>query len=503
MPENLNLTRGVPENYRLDRGGVPAWQGLFEGIVKNNIDPTRNGALEVWIAQLGTGNEDDPSTWRKVNYCSPFYGVTNQTSSSNGAGGFTNPQSYGMWFTPPDIGIKVICFFVGGDPNKGYYFGSISDPGFNHMIPAIGSTSNYVSNNSTQTAYFNQAGKLPVTEINAENSGVVNNPNFFNLPKPVHSVQAGIYFQQGLINDTERGPISSNAQRESPSTVYGISTPGRPIYAGGLTSADIQQQLAQNTLDPARTKVVGRQGGHTVVLDDGNLAGENNLIRIRTSKGHQIMLNDSENFFYISHSNGQTWIELGQEGTVDVFSTNSINLRSQGDINLHADQDIKMFAGKNFHVFANAEVKLESGGVGQLASKGRMTVASTGDIGILATKSVSIKGSQGYFGVAGKLGLTGSKVLLNSGGAIPIPPPIPISKTLLDNVLFNSTRGWEVTKDALTSICSRVPCHEPWPYHNLGVGIGTTQVAFEPGTPAIPPEAQPIPPDWKITVVST
>ena len=178
MPNNLDLTRGVPDNYRLDRGGVPAWQGLFEGVVKNNVDPTRSGALEVYIRQMGAGAEDDASTWRKVNYCSPFYGVTNQTSTDTGAGGFTNPQSYGMWFTPPDLGVTVICFFVGGDPNKGYYIGSVGDPGFNHMIPAIGSSNNYVLGNDTQGAYFARAGKLPVNSLKrAESRKLGSGPN--------------------------------------------------------------------------------------------------------------------------------------------------------------------------------------------------------------------------------------------------------------------------------------------------------------------------------------
>lgn len=500
MPQNKDQTRGVPDSYRYDRGGTPAWQGLVVGKVKNNVDPTRSGALEVYIEQMGSdASEDDPSTWRKVNYCSPFYGVTQQASTSGGVGGFYNPQSYGMWFTPPDIGVRVVCFFAGGDPSKGYYLGSIPDPGLNHMLPAIGSASNYSVNNASQGAYFSRAPKLPVTEINKDNNGITNAANFFDKPKPVHSVQAAIYFQQGLINDPERGPISSNAQRESPSTVYGISTPGRPIYAGGLSDQQIQQQLAQNTITSAQSKILGRKGGHTLVMDDGSFNGENNLVRIRTSKGHQIILNDSENFFYISHSNGQTWIELGQEGTVDVFSTNSINLRSQGDINLHADRDIKMFAKRNFDVFAGEEIKLNSDGISELTAKKNITVASTENIGILATQSVSIKGNKGYFGVAGTLSLSGAKLLLNSpGGAIPIRPPTPIEKTLLDDTSFSSAEGWIVKKDALESICSRAPTHEPYAYHNLGVGV---QTSLETGTPATPPGAQPIPEGWSIKVV--
>lgn len=497
MPDNLDLTRGVPESYRYDRGGVPAWPGLFEGIVKRNVDPTRSGALEVYIQQMGGDNQDDPATWRKVNYCSPFYGITNQFSTSQGVGGFENPQSYGMWFTPPDVGVTVICFFVGGDPSKGYYLGSVPQPGFNHMIPAIGASSNYKTENATQSAYFANSGQLPVTEINSKNTGIASNPNFYNQSKPVHRVQAAIYFQQGLINDTERGPISSNAQRESPSTVYGISTPGRPIYSGGLTGLQVQQQLSAGTLDPTKTVIQGRQGGHTLVMDDGSLVGTNNLVRIRSSKGHQIMFNDSENFVYIAHSNGQTWIEFGQEGTVDVFSTNSINLRSQGDINIHADQDINLNAGRNFQVFANSTVKINSQGTNQISSQQRLTLASENDIGILASQAVSIKGSKGYFGVANKLALLGSKILLNSGGAIPIPPPVPIQKILVDNTVFNNTTGWQIRKDALETICTRVPTHEPWPYHNLGVAVS---VSLEPGTPAVPPNVQPIPPDWQIEI---
>jgi hypothetical protein len=57
-------------------------------------------------------------------------------------------------------------------------------------------------------------------------------------------------------------------------------------------------------------------------------------------------MSDSGNFFYIVHANGQTWIEFGVEGTVDVYATNSVNIRTKGDINLHADRDINMFAGR-------------------------------------------------------------------------------------------------------------------------------------------------------------
>ena len=110
MSENIQRSRGRPQNYKFDRGGMPAEMGPYIGIVVNNVDTTRQGRLQVWIAQFGAtqadGNPDlsDPTTWRTVSYCPPFYGSTKQ-SGSTGFGTYPgNRNSYGMWFTPPDLG---------------------------------------------------------------------------------------------------------------------------------------------------------------------------------------------------------------------------------------------------------------------------------------------------------------------------------------------------------------------------------------------------------------
>jgi hypothetical protein len=55
-----------------------------------------------------------------------------------------NQNAYGMWFTPPDIGITVLCVFANGDRQLGYYIGVVPDVGVGHMVPAVGSSANYV-----------------------------------------------------------------------------------------------------------------------------------------------------------------------------------------------------------------------------------------------------------------------------------------------------------------------------------------------------------------------
>ena len=500
MADNLNQAAGTTANFKFDRGGTPAQMGPFIGRIVSNVDSTRTGRLQVFIEQFATGQPStNPETWRWVRYLPPFYGVTEKTSTSTDAGSYPgNQQSYGMWFTPPDLGTLVMCFFVEGDPDKGYYIGSVSDESLNHMIPAIGAATQdqYVTQNETQAAYFVNAPQLPVTEINSANKQVDQNPRFFDQPKPVHSYQAAIFFQQGLDRDPERGPIISSAQRESPSTVYGISTPGRPIYQGGLDSATIRKQLATGAVKPQDVTVIGRKGGHTLVMDDGDLENKNALFRLRTSKGHQIMMNDSENFFQIIHANGQTWIEFGQEGTVDVFSTNSVNVRTQGTINLHADKDINMYAGGNISMKSNAATNIGSVGTMNIASQGEMVLYGQATVGIKADGALALQSKLvGSFG-GSSLRFNGSRIDLNGSAPTSVKTPRLYPKTTLDDTVFDNSTGWKVKSNSLESIVTRAPTHEPYPYHNKGVAVDVNLGGT--GSPSPPPAAKPVAANYSI-----
>jgi hypothetical protein len=504
--ENISRNTGQPRNYKMDRGGMPTEMGPFIGVVKNNVDPTRAGRLQVYIELFGGPNPDDQSLWRTVNYCPPFYGAT-PAGARAGTGSFEqgNPQSYGMWFTPPDIGVQVLCFFVGGDPSQGYYIGCIPDQGIIHMIPAIGSVSKSkaITQNSTQASYFAGSSRLPVTEINNSNDAIVNNPKYFDQPKPVHSYLAGIMFQQGLINDPIRGSIGSTSQRESPSGCYGISTPGRAIYLGGIgggTAGDSSIDAKQlSSAQPSAADVIARRGGHTFVMDDGDLNGNDNLIRIRTSKGHQITMSDDGNCFYICHANGQAWIEMGQEGTLDVYTTNSVNLRTEGTINLHADKDINMYAGGNLSLKGKKSTVVQSDGDLNVANKGKMTLFSQGSMGIKSTGSLSLDSQLGSWSAKSALSLKGTVLLLNSGPGLPVSAPKGLTKYLQPMTEFNASTGWIVSPTGTESICTRAPTHEPYPYHNQGV---SDNVSLDDGSGSSPPAAPAVPAGVTITKTS-
>ena len=425
----------------------------------------------VYISGINNKPPEDPTSWMQVNYLPPFYGQLSGGTNSDGYGGFlSNPVSYGMWNSPPDIGTRVICIFVNGDPSLGYYIGCIPDETALQMVPAIGGVDNVVPNNDGEANSLGGGGRLPVTNMNTGNAGLADGDTFLSAPKPIHSYAAAIMFQQGINRDSLRGPISSSANRETPSTVgWGVSTPGRPIYQGGYDDASVVSNFNDS---PSNFEVISRRGGHSIVMDDGDLIGRDQLVRIRTALGHQILMSDDGQCLSILHSNGMSYIELGKEGTVDVYTTNSFNVRSQGDINLHADNNINIHATNALNIHSNSlHMNTEASATHRVGAS--YAISAEKNFTVLAGGACSL-GAGGEVGIAGvgSAYVTGGKVLLNTG-AIGTQPQgqssIPFNAQT--DTLFDQDKGFLAAPNNLLSICSRTPAHMPWLNANQGVPV--------------------------------
>ena len=338
--------------------------------------------------------------------------------------------------------------------------------------PAIGASEKYVDDSNSPL--FANKPKLPVVEINNSNPAISENPRFFDETKPVHSVLAGQMLSQGVIAEPLLGPISSNSQRESPSACFGISTPGRPVYSGGLTDAQLQQKINSSTLQANEVNVIGRKGGHSIVMDDGSQANEDNLIRLRTSSGHQIMMNDTPDgqTIHIMHANGQSWVELGKEGTIDVYASNSLNIRSAGEINMHADRSINMNAENGtINMNAKAAMSLESASL-NLTGTNSLLAYSKSMIGLKSDASLMLKSNTGSWGAGSNLTLEAGCIKLNSGAAPDVPKAQAIPKRRLPDTKFEPQQGWIPEPAAIQTIVTRAPTHEP--YAERGTGVNTS-----------------------------
>ena len=402
--------------------------GVYIGTVLNTADVNFSGRLDVQIPSLQVTNDQSDRALEKitytVRYCSPFAGQTPARDAKGNPGFESTQKSYGFWAVPPDIGTQVLVMFANGNVNEGFWIGCVPDMQINHMVPGLASSEKSIEERKGggQPPKFGNLGisDLPVAEVNrkvADGALTINSDYTEDKSaafRPVHTHIAETLLAQGLIKDKIRGVTSSSARRETPSQVFGISTPG-PIDHKG-------QFAPQNTEAVNRHGEVGgkfahsRLGGHSFVMDDGtpSVGGEtpieNELIRFRTRKGAQVLLHDSENTVYIINSTGTAWVELSEDGKIDMYADESFSVHTIGDFNLRAERDINIEAARNINIKATGQNKNDeaTGGVNETINSneniitGRIHMDAKDSIEMIAEIDIRAKAGEDIEMFAGK-----------------------------------------------------------------------------------------------------
>lgn len=403
----------APANYRNDSAGSMRSPGVYVGIVKKNDDPQNMGRLQVHIPAFG-GDPENPDTWISVSYASPFAGSTSIFDQGANVEEYEDTiKSYGFWAVPPDIDARVLVAFAdGGKIDLGYWFACLFQRGTQVSVPGIPAKRTYGGDNKP-AAPKNKRDLNPDLEKYVE-----------------HKPMSDALKKQGLAEDNLRGTTTSGATRESPSRVTGLLTPGQ----------------------------------HQFVMDDGDKEGNNRLIRLRTTNGTQLLLDDVAGHVYVVSKNGESWLELSADGQIHVYGSSNVNIRSQANINLYADNNINIEAGNAVNIkTTTGSIKMESGN--ELS-----TFAST-NTKITSLETSNINSGVAHYETAGVIHMNGPVADFHS----PIEP-------------YELTVNQGVTQ----SICSVVPEHEPWAGHSGSinpVGVGNQQMQEDPApekTPRLP-----------------
>ena len=391
--------------------------GPFLATVKFVNDPQRMGRLGVNIPALTHTNSPTPEQITWCQYLSPFYGVKSLAGvNSQDPYGYKSSQtSYGMWAIPPDIDTTVMVIFAKGDGGRptAFWMGCVQEPLTNQQIPGHGSSVDTalpgVDADFTQSKTdIYGTDFLPAGEKNRATTRDV--PSRLEFQKfPINERLADQLTTQGLVTDTVRGTTSSSARRESPSQVFGISTPGR------ISPTSSQPNIG---LDGTPVKV-DRDSGHSFVMDDGDAAGDNQLTRLRTSSGHQLLMHDTEGVVYIANASGKAFIEMDADGTVSVYSDGGINMRSAQDFNLHSDLDINFHAKGQINFTSETNLALNAEGyLFAMGEKGILNSSQSGSVRHYAKDGItSFTNGIQLHGASGRIDLAGSQVHFNSVGA--------------------------------------------------------------------------------------
>jgi hypothetical protein len=388
------------ENIRSnEKGGNRVDPGPHLARVVRNEDNKYMGTLHVQLLRdVGNIPNSEGSTY-PVKYLSPFYGVTNIEHVGNNNTYNDTQKSYGMWMVPPTEGGIVVVMFIEGDVSQGFWLGCVQDEYMNFMVPGLA---------ATEINIENPPSKKPVAEFNKK-TNTLEQSDATQIKKAIHPL-ASVLSKQGLITDEHRGITTSSARRESPSNVFGISTPGPIDRSPGAARGNLGTK--ENTVSGA---FVSRLGGTTFVMDDGDdnflrrkpasegppdyasvendeKGGDpkiphNELFRIRTRTGHQILLHNSEDLIYIGNARGTTWIELTSNGKIDIFAEDSVSIHTKADLNITADNninltaanDVNIKAGNNVNIKADTDYNIKAGADGKLTVGGQSNIKAGGN----------------------------------------------------------------------------------------------------------------------------
>lgn len=487
---------------------IKQFPGPYVGYVKNPTDVNRMGRLFVHIPELhgkyDEVNKDQSQQTVPCQYCSPFAGQTPLSDTSIDPREFANTQkSYGFWMIPPDVDTKVLVMFANGNPNQAYWIGCVFEDYMNNMTPGLASSTKYIGNESQEAKYRTELSleTAPVAEAqrkhesqNVERINTKAREDVAFTTRPVHEPQTDTLINQGLIKDSIRGTTSSSARRETPSQVFGISTPGPIDFAGqtrnkreainrhGKIYSDSQDEFAFDKVAHSRL------GGNTFVMDDGVprlregsqdvTQIENELIRFRTRSGSQVLLHNTEGLVYIINNDGTAWIEFSKDGKIDIYAKDSISVHTENDFNMRAERDVNIEAGRNVNIKATGQNTIDHLiNSTEDATTGRVHINASGDIEMYAGNDINQKAVNDYKLFAMNNGKIEALVdvaiyadndfLVNVGaGELHLNTDGKVEKTHVSAATVSDLSTFDnVGVNQTKSIMKRVPTQEPYAEH--------------------------------------
>jgi len=300
------------------------------GVVEDVSDAYQMGRIKVrcvaWL-DARSPTEDLPS----VRLCSPYYGYKSNVSRGVNGDISSGPIAYGQWHVP-EVGSQVLVTLIDNDPTQRVYLGNVPDLFSSHTLP--------------HGRYLDE--KLPMTSTES----------------PIEPLASNVSEAfEGKVDSAEYATRVMDRQVSAfPSSLIGdlikISSQG-----------DQQQQLIQNEDGSIINRTQGYVDGnssiysnttpgfHSMSMDDDP---NNCRIRFRTTSGHQIILDDTNERIYVSTAKGKTWIEIDEQGTIDIYGEQDISISSDADVNIRAKDAVRISGGNGIHMTSGSDIRMHS-----------------------------------------------------------------------------------------------------------------------------------------------
>ena len=373
------------------RSGQPSntQDTLTIGVVVDTNDPQQMGRVRVICPQWGDSYRTPVEDLPWASYVSPFGGQVSVGARGPGDDASEGGISYGMWAIPK-VAAQVIVMCVDGDPRLRVYMGCI----FTQLTPHTLPHGRWMSDDHPgletngggqhpQGPYTSQEKAIkPLTSNLQEAFGQKGDPNYEWRSRAADYSVAGIDVSQ--IGGTHSGvQDDKNAMLDGWSSTQG--------YAHSRIDPDSESSYTDKNYDSTVYSIT-TPGFHAISMDDRQ---ENCRMRFRTASGHQILMDDTNERIYIATAKGNNWIEMDQDGNIDIFTEHNVSVRAKEDINFTANGSIRMYADKGIHMVSKGDdgIRLQADKDIHVTTAQNVKVLATQDIHVKATGNINVEGS--------------------------------------------------------------------------------------------------------------
>ena len=418
----------------------PKYQGLTVGIVVDTNDPQQTGRLRIMVPTYGDRHDTAVADVPWAMYVSPFGGTVNNDSLKRGTEqqGSAGPVAYGFW-NIPKLGSTAIVTCIDGNPMARLWIGCLHTERLNHTLPH----GRYVINGDGEPDGPLNSSEERIQPL-YQNQGAAFGPKSQNYEWRTRGADFSatatadnFYVEDGVSSIPDDKDVNFTAGD-------GKTTSIRQGYALSQIEPDLRTSSTNKNYD-SQVYSWTTPGFHSISMDDRQ---ENCRVKIRTTSGHQVILDDTNERIYINTCEGRNWIELDQDGNIDIYATTKVNIRTEGDINLTADKSIRMHAGEAIHMYSKKmniqtteDYHVKVGASAKIHSTGNMSLQTDASLHLLV-------GSEGMITTGGTLHLKAGGQILGQGSQVYMNGPSPTSA---------SPAGEDRAK-----FTNRVPSHEPW-----------------------------------------
>lgn len=365
------------------------FSGITLGVVVDTDDPLQMGRLRIFCPSLN----DDAKKVQYVPwaiYASPFAGSINNKTYTRGVGGDQKAESegaiaYGFWAIP-ELGAHVLVGCVDGDFRRRFWIA---------CAPQHQETSTM---HNGRWKWEDGEIEGPLTSDDKPLQPLYDNMKEAYQDKkksPEWKTRAADYQSTANRKDALQTPNTKKKKYTDQTNADMVKNEDDEWVKDAIGAHGYDWTGFKNygAFLASRTVGISSPGLHSVVLDDRPF---NSRIRIRTTTGHQILLDDTNERIYIATNKGKSWVEMDTVGNIDVFSEARVSITAADDINFTAGKTIRLFAEEGIHMFAGHGVTDKRTPLESPPFKGEIRIQSDNDLHIMG-QNVRMKSLRSMF----------------------------------------------------------------------------------------------------------